>query len=145
MRWRDVRHPDNYWDNDDQEDEMRESVSRDPIHLPRIFVAVLCIGLLAAAGSAVAWHYSGTDSSKAPQEASAATDVQQKLEEQDAKIKQLSDQTAAAKDVQQEQDAKIKQLSDQIAQLNATVNAFRASAREVQPLVQPAQKAAKKH
>jgi septal ring factor EnvC (AmiA/AmiB activator) len=140
MRWRDVRHPDNYWDNDDPEDDMRESVSRDLIHLPRIFVAVLCIGLLTA-GSGVAWHYSGTESSKAPQESSAAADVQQKLQEQDAKIKQLSDQTAAATDVQQKQDATIKQLSDQIAQLNATVNAFQASAREVQP----AQKAAKKH
>jgi TolA-binding protein len=109
-----VRHPDYYWDNDDREDEMSE---KGPIHLPRVFAAVLFIGLLAA-GSAVAWHYSGTGSSKGPQEAFAATDVQQKL---------------------QEQDAKIKQLSDQIAQLNATVNAFQASAREAQALVQPAQ------
>ena len=125
--WEDrVRHPDNYLDNDDPEGGVRESEpERDPIHWPRVLVAVLCIGLLGA-GAAVAWHYTGTDASSgspaAPQEAylplkdferyqqAAAVDVQD------------------SKDKLHEQDVKIKQLSDQIAQLNATLNALQVSA-----------------
>jgi hypothetical protein len=136
--WEDrVRHPDNYLDNDDPEGKVRESEpERDPIHWPRVLVAVLCIGLLGA-GAAVAWHYTGTDASSgspaAPQEAylplkdferyqqAAAVDVQD------------------SKDKLHEQDVKIKQLSDQIAQLNATLNALQVSAREAQASVPPSQ------
>jgi hypothetical protein len=58
--WEDcVRHPDNQLDdNDDPEGKVRESeTERDPIHWPRVFMAVLCTGLLGT-GAAVAWHYS---------------------------------------------------------------------------------------
>jgi hypothetical protein len=109
----------------------RESeAERNPIHWPRVLMAVLCIGLLGA-GAAVAWHYRGADASSgspaAPQEAflllkdferyqqAAAVDVQD------------------SKDKLQEQNVKIKQLSDQIAQLNATLNALQASARAPSP------------
>lgn len=138
-----VRHPDNHLDdNDDPEGKVRESeTERNPIHWPRVFMAVLCIGLLGT-GATVAWHYSGTDASTgspaAPQETylplkdferyqqSAAVDVQD------------------SKDKLQDQDVKIKQLSSQIAQLNATLNALQASSRDARASVQPAQKAAKK-
>ena len=145
--WEDrVRHPDNHLDDhDDPEGKVRESeTERDPIHWPRVLMAVLFIGLLGA-GAAVAWHYIGTNASSgspaAPQEAylplkdferyqlRAAVDVQD------------------SKDKLHEQNVKIKQLSDQIAQLNATLNALQVSAREAQASVPPSQtpKAPKKN
>jgi hypothetical protein len=135
--WEDrVRHPDNYLDNDDPEGEVRESETvRDPIHWPRVLMAVLCIGLLGA-GAAVAWHYIGTDASSGSPAAQEAY-----LPLKDFERYQLS----AAVDVQDskdklhEQDVKIKQLSDQIAQLNATLNALQVSAREAQASVPPSQ------
>ena len=135
-----VRHPDNHLDdNDDPEGKVRESeTERNPIHWPRVFMAVLCIGLLGT-GAAVAWHYSGTDASTGSPAAPQETYLPLKDFERY--------QQSAAEDVQdklQDQDVKIKQLSSQIAQLNATLNALQASARDARASVQPAQKAAKK-
>jgi uncharacterized protein HemX len=129
-----------YPDNDDLEGAAHESKGEGPpIHRPRVFGTVLLIVLLGA--GAVAWHYSGTNASK-PSASAAPQEAYVPLKDFEHY------QQAAAADVQnklQEQDAKIKQLSDQIAQLNATLNALQASAREAQASVQPAQKAAKKH
>jgi len=134
------RHPDDHLDdNDDPEGKVRESeTERNPIHWPRVFMAVLCIGLLGT-GAAVAWHYSGTDASTGSPAAPQETYLPLKDFERY--------QQSAAEDVQdklQDQDVKIKQLSSQIAQLNATLNALQASARDARASVQPAQKAAKK-
>jgi hypothetical protein len=134
-----------YPENNDLEGEAHEGkAERSPIHWPRIFVAVLCIGLLAV-GSAVAWRYSGPEASKpsglpvaAPQEAYLPLKDFERYQQAAAADVQNS------KDKLQEQDAKIKQMSDQIAQLNATLNALQASARDARASVQPSQKAAKK-
>jgi hypothetical protein len=133
-----VRNP----NKNDPEGEAHESnAERSPIHWPRIFVAFLCIGLLTV-GSAVAWYYSGTEASTGSPAAPQETYLPLKDFERY--------QQAAAADVQnskeklQEQDAKIKLLSNQIAQLNSTLNALQASARDARASAQPAQKAAKK-
>jgi hypothetical protein len=114
---------------------------RSPIHWPRVFGAVLLIALLGA--GAVAWHHGKSDVSK-PSASAAPQEAYVPLKEFERY------QQAAAADVQnskeklQEQDAKIKLLSNQIAQLNSTLNALQASARDARASAQPAQKAAKK-
>jgi hypothetical protein len=137
--WEDrVRHPDNHLDdNEDPEGKVRASeTERDPIHWPRVLMAVLCIGLLGA-GAAVAWHYTGTDAASG----SPAVPHEPYLPLKDFERYQQTTAVGVqdSKDKLHEQDVKIKQLSDQIGQLNATLNALQVSAREAQASVPPSQ------
>jgi uncharacterized protein HemX len=131
---------DDYLGDNDPEGGMHESkAERSPIHWPRIFGAVLLIALLGA--GAVAWHYGKSDgpgASAAPQEAYVPLKDFERYQQAAAADVQNS------KDKLQEQDAKLKQLADQIAQLNATLNRLQSSVRDARASVQPAQKAAKK-
>jgi uncharacterized protein HemX len=143
-----VRYP----DNNDLEGQAHEG-TRHPIHWPHVFGAVLLIGLLGA--GAGAWYYGESQAAKLNLESQAAKlNPSAAAQETYVPSKDFEryQQTATA-DIQdtknklQEQDAQIRQMSEQIAQLNVTLDVLQTVAREAQGSVQlpAAQKTAKKH